>query len=270
MPAREGFSLSTDQIRQAALDLDFARIEGLEREQFSRRYPGLNLNDAYAIQDEGVNLRLAQKEKIIGLKMGLTSASKMKQMGVNSPIYGMLLDTMQAPDQGIFSLERGRGIHPWIEPEIGFFIAQDLRGKISMDTALAACSGVYAALEIVDSRYSDFKFSLHDVIADNCSSCAFVLGPWAKIDGQKTIKKMPLTLFVNGEAVETGSSDDIFGNPARALAELCAMLDSRGLYLKKGSMVRAGAATRAVPIEPGSRVEVFVQGLGRASVLISA
>lgn len=267
--AEEGFFLTVEQIREAARDLDFARLERVEMEQLSIRYPGFNLNDAYAVQDEGIRLRLAQDENIIGLKMGLTSEAKMKQMGVASPIYGVLTDVMQIPNSGFFSPQKSRAIHPRIEPEIAFFVAADLRGKVSAEEALAACSGVYAALEIVDSRYNNFKFNLPDVIADNCSSCAFVLGPWTRITDIEALGRCPITLFVDGAPVETGSSQDIFGNPARSLAELCAMLDSRGLYLKKGSFVLAGAATRAVSLETCRRVEVFVQGLGRASVSIS-
>jgi 2-oxo-3-hexenedioate decarboxylase len=109
------------------------------------------------------------------MKMGLTSEAKRKQMNLDSPVYGVLTDRMQVPAGGVFRL---RGfIHPKIEPEIAFRTSRELRGKISREEALDACSSAMAAMEILDSRYVDFKyFSLPDVVADNSSSCMFVLG----------------------------------------------------------------------------------------------
>lgn len=227
---------------------------------------GLDLAAAYRIQDEGIRLRAAAGDKPVGYKMGLTSKAKMKQMGVDTPIMGRLTESMRVTSGS--SLGLGGLIHPRVEPEIAFLVRRDLRGKPSLEESLAACSSVCAALEIIDSRYRDFKFTLPAVVADNCSSCAFVLGPDARRPEELELGRLPIELAVNGKTVESGSSEAIYGHPGLALAELAAMLDARGLWLEAGSIVLAGAATAAVLLEPGE-TRARVSGLGEVSVRVT-
>lgn len=221
--------------------------------------PSLALEDAYLVQDAGVALRTARGETVVGLKMGLTSRAKMAQMGVDAPIYGVLLDSMRLEDGGTVALA-GR-IHPKIEPEIAFVTARDLRGPVTVDEVLDACSGVAPAMEVIDSRYLNFEFQLPDVVADNTSGSGFVVGalrPPRSVD----LADLRMTLSVDGEVVETGSSKEILGHPAESVAELCRMLHARGRHLPAGSVVLAGAATKAILLQPGRRYRLDVDGLG--------
>ena len=155
--------------------LDQARLEAREIPPLTRAHAALSLPEAYAIQAEGIRLRTARGERVVGLKMGLTSEAKRRQMNLDSPVYGVLTDRMQVPAGGMLRLQGA--IHPKIEPEIAFRTSRELRGRISREQALDACASVFAAMEILDSRYTDFKyFSLPDVVADNSSSSLFVLG----------------------------------------------------------------------------------------------
>ncbi len=266
-----------NMILEAASTLDNAMLEAREMERLTLRFPDLSLDDAYLIQDEGIKLRSIRGEKQIGLKMGLTSEAKRKQMNLGSPIYGVLTDRMQIQEGSTFLLE-GK-IHPKIEPEIAFIIGRDLRGKVTREEALAACSGVAAAMEILDSRYIGFNyFSLPDVVADNSSSAFFVLGKIHNFTGDETdskfdlskidLGKLEMSMEVNGEVVQRATSDAISGDPVMSIVLLSELLESRGLTLPAGSIVLAGAATQAVKMEPGMEIRLSVTSLGSVSVRV--
>lgn len=251
-------------ILKLAKILDDALLEAREVERLTEAHPELSLDEAYRVQDEGVRLRLGRGEKVIGLKMGLTSKAKRDQMKLGSPIYGVLTDRMQVVEGGVFELA-GK-IHPKIEPEIAFLVGRDLKGRVSFDEALAACTGVCAAMEILDSRFKGFKyFSLPDVVADNCSSAFFVLGREIHDPRSLDLTGLEMVLRVGGTE-QRALSKEISGNPVQSLVQLCELLDARGLSLKAGSIVLAGAATQAVQLGPGVGARLVVEGLGEVSV----
>lgn len=253
------------ELGKYAKALDLALQEGRAITRFTKASPGFSIDDGYAVQDMGMALRIRRGERVVGWKMGMTSRPKMLQMGVNSPIYGMLTDAMQFSDAGFMSL-RGK-IHPRIEPEVAFIISKDLEGNISPAQALQGCSGVCAALEVIDSRYENFDFQLPDVVADNCSASGVILGNIVKRTTEKfDISNLGMILEVNHKAVQFGSTAAILGHPARSLAELVKMLTAKGQLLKAGSIVLAGGATAAVPFTPGDTVRVSIQNLGSATI----
>lgn len=218
---------------------------------------GPDLAVAYGIQHELVARRVSRGELVVGSKLGFTSQAKMAQMGVSEIIVGQLTDAMQVADGA--DVELARFIHPRIEPEIAFRLGRD----VSPGGDVAGCvDAVAAGLEIIDSRYRDFRFSLADVIADNTSAAAFVLGPWQPFVevGDRAVR-----LVMDGADAETGSTADILGHPLRALEQLGGLAAKYGFALRSGDVVLAGAATAAVPFGP-SLVEAHVEGIGVARV----
>ncbi|HJQ43200.1 MAG TPA: fumarylacetoacetate hydrolase family protein [Jatrophihabitantaceae bacterium] len=216
---------------------------------------GPDLAAAYAIQRELVQRRVERGERIVGSKLGFTSKAKMAQMGVSEIIVGRLTDAMQV-DNGA-DVDLARFIHPRIEPEIAFHLGRDV------DRDIADCvDAVAPALEIIDSRYRDFRFSLPDVIADNTSAAAFVVGEWQPV---RDVADLPVRLLVDGAEVEAGSSAAILGHPLRALEELVELAAKYDIALRTGDVILAGAATAAVPFAAHS-VAAHVDGLGVASV----
>jgi len=156
-----------------ARELDEALLGRREIAPLTKSRGPFDLPDAYRVQERGIALRLGRGEKIVGYKMGLTSAAKRIQMSLDLPIYGVLTDEMRAGT----ALKAADGVHPKIEPEIAFVTSRDLSGRISRAQAYEALQGVAPALEVLDSRFVGFKyFSLPDVVADNCSSWRFVIG----------------------------------------------------------------------------------------------
>jgi len=211
---------------------------------------GHEIADAYAVQREVVDLRLSRGETRVGVKLGLTSKAKMRQMGVDSVIWGWLTDAMRIEDGGVLDL--GPRIHPKVEPEVAFLV----RG--------GAIAAVAPALEVIDSRWLDFKFTLDEVIADNTSAAGFVVGPWQPLP--PAVDGLDVRLLVDDEVVESGSTAAILGDPREAFAEALRLAGT----LEDDWIVLAGAATAAVPVVPGQTVRVDVEGLGSASLKASS
>ncbi|PTL84451.1 2-keto-4-pentenoate hydratase [Vitiosangium sp. GDMCC 1.1324] len=247
--------------------LDQARLEAREIPPLTRQHTDLSLPDAYAIQAEGIRLRTSRGERVVGMKMGFTSEAKRRQMNLDSPVYGVLTDKMQVPSGGTFRLQGS--IHPKIEPEIAFRTSRELRGRITREQALEACSSVFAAMEILDSRFVGFKyFSLPDVVADNSSSSHFVPGTTVRPSRELDLPRLQMVMEVNGQRVAEARSDAISGDPLLSVVQLCELLDQRGEALPAGSIVLSGAATAAHMLQPGDKVRLTVEGLGDVSVSV--
>jgi 2-oxo-3-hexenedioate decarboxylase len=193
--------------------------------------------------------------------MGLTSRAKMQQVGVSEVIWGRLTDAMRLEEGGVLS--RGRYVHPRVEPEIAYIIGKPLAGEASAAEALAAVEAVAPAMEIIDSRYQNFKFSLPDVIADNSSSSGFYVGAWARPDTD--VANLGIIVEVNGRAVQIGSSAAILGNPIRSLVSAARLVGRAGECLLPGDIVLAGGATAAHALTPGEHVRTVFQRLGAVS-----
>jgi 2-oxo-3-hexenedioate decarboxylase len=250
-----------------AKTLHDARLEARSLPQFSKDLTDFKREDAYAIQEEGIRLREKSGEKVIGLKMGLTSEGKRKQMNLDAPLYGVLTDKMQVQNGGTYHLKGS--IHPKIEPEVAFYIKSELEGKISREDVLSATDSVCAALEILDSRYEGFKyFSMEDVISDNSSSSHYILGPkfsdFRKID----LKNLRMQMKVNGETKMEGNSKEISDDPVTSVIQLAELLALRGKSIPANCFVLAGAATAAISLEPGMTVSLEVENLPSLSVSI--
>jgi len=156
-------------VDRAATVLLEAEAAGTDRPPITDEWPGLDLATAYAVQDETLRRRLARGERLVGVKLGLTSRAKQQRMGIGSPLVAWLTDAMVLPAGT--PVPRERLIHPRAEPEIVFVMGSRLAGPgVTAATALAAVGSVHGGVEVIDSRYRDFRFTLPDVVADNASS----------------------------------------------------------------------------------------------------
>lgn len=257
---------NTGTIDELATLLDAAARTATPIAQLAETGARIELADAYAIQAASVARRLARGERAIGIKMGFTSRAKMAQMGVEDLIWGRLTDAMQLAAGG--ELRLSRFIHPRAEPEIAFRLARPLWGAITRAQAIAAVDAVAPAIEIIDSRYRNFRFSLTDVVADNSSSSAFVLGEWVD-PARLGDAEQPMSLRVDGSVVQQGSSAAILGDPWASLVEAARLAHAAGLVLEAGWVVLAGAATAAHALAAGTRVEADAGTLGRVGFRVS-
>ncbi|TXS43975.1 2-keto-4-pentenoate hydratase [Streptomyces sp. OR43] len=207
-------------------------------------------DEAYAVQEALIARRLARGERLTGFKLGFTSLAKMRQMGVADLIHGRLTDRMEITDGGQY--DTSGLIHPRIEPEVAFLLGDTLRPGADPAAAVAA---VAPALEVIDSRYKGFRFSLPEVIADNTSAAGYALGPWRAL---ADLGNLGVLLELDGRLAQAGSTAAILGHPLRALAAAARLAGS----LEPGTVILAGAATAAVPLPPGVHVRATVAGLG--------
>lgn len=250
-------------IASIAERLDKAALHAAATPQLSEP---LSLNDAYAVQAASIARRYARGQRRIGIKMGFTSRAKMAQMGVDEMIWGRLTDAMLVEDGDAISI--AHYVHPRVEPEIAFLLKNDLPGGVTMPAAVAALAGVAPALEIIDSRYENFKFSLTDVVADNSSSSSFVVGPWNS--PAQSLANLGMIMEVGGQPRQIGSSAAILGNPVRSLVSAARLAEAAGEPLKAGDIVMAGGATAAEALAVGHHVRLSVQRLGTVEFRVVA
>ncbi|MFK7808677.1 MAG: 2-keto-4-pentenoate hydratase [Saprospiraceae bacterium] len=250
-------------INQLATTIDKAAHKATAIPQLSLQLP-FSETEAYAIQAASLEHRYERGEKLVGLKMGFTSKAKMEQMGVHDMIWGRLTDAMLFSNGGSFS--KDKMIHPRAEPEICFRTNQTIDRELSMKEAMGAVDGVAAAIEIIDSRYENFKFSLEDVIADNCSSAGFIVGDWQKPTAD--LNDLNIALTIDGEKVHEGSSNAILGNPWEAFVAATRLAAKYGQTIPEGFYIMAGAATPAVYLKEGQAVHAEVEKLGEVRVSV--
>ncbi|MBK5914845.1 2-oxo-3-hexenedioate decarboxylase [Rhodocyclus purpureus] len=257
-------NLNQETIQKLAEHLENAELQAFDVVKITGDYPDMDWEDAYAIQNEILRRKLARGSKVVGLKAGLTSFAKMKQMGVTTPVFGFLVDYFSVPDGG--EIKHSELIHPKVEPEIVFVTKKALKGPgCHIGAVLAATDFVMPGIEIIDSRYRDFKFDLKSVIADNCSSSRFVLGgQMTPVDGID-LRTLGVVMEKNGEPVAIGAGAAVLGHPATAIAALANHLAQYGEEIPAGTMILSGGATEAVSVAPGDNVTLRIQTLGSCS-----
>lgn len=225
----------------------------------------LSLEDAYEIQNALLALRLERGEKLVGAKVGLTSAAKQQQMGVSEPVYGWLTDAMPLPLEAPVPL--AELIHPRAEPEIVFYLGEDLHGPgVTAQDVLDATAWVGGGIEVIDSRYEAFNFKLPDVIADNTSAARFALGANRIRPDAVDLALLGVLFEADGALLDTATGAALVGHPAASVALLANHLGRRHHKLQKGWVVLAGGMTGATPLKPGTCVEATYAHLGRVGL----
>lgn len=257
--------LDKPTIERLAVHLENCELEARDTTKITDEFPDMDWDDAYAIQDEIKRRKLARGARIVGLKAGLTSRAKMKQMGVETPVFGFLADYFSVPEGG--EVDCRELIHPKVEPEIAFVTKAPLKGPgCHIAAVLAATDFVIPAIEIIDSRYRDFKFDLKSVVADNCSSSRFVVGGRMASARELDLRTTGVVLEKNGEPVAFGAGAAVLGHPAAAIAMLANLLGEKGEEIPAGTLILSGGITEAVAVAPGDAVTLRVQDMGSVSV----
>lgn len=253
------FHYMKQELKNIAIALDDAARSSKAIPQISLS-AGIDLKQAYAIQKESIARRHMRGEMHTGYKLGFTSKAKMEQMGVHDLIWGRLTSAMIIENN---TLSRDKFIHPRVEPEIAFRVGKKIDNSLSLAQVPDYLSGVAIALEVIDSRYENFKFSLEDVIADNCSSAAYIIGDWHPVE--TNVNNVNIRLNINDKENQTGNSNAILGNPLESMVEISRILSAQGIVLEPGEVILAGAATSAVYINQGDKIEGHFDGLGHIS-----
>ena len=228
----------------------------------------ITIKEAYDIQEEVISLKENKGQNITAYKMGLTSRGKMEQMGVNDPIHGKVFDYMEKYDGDTLNFDDY--LHPKVEAELVFILKDDVIGTdVTIDEVMECTESIIPGLEIIDSRYKNFKFTLPDVIADNTSAKGVVYGKEKFSPAEHDLRNISVTINSNGEEKIKGTSSAVLGHPAESVATLAKMLHERdGSGLKKGDIIFTGGMTEAILLNRGDDIITEFEGMGEVKFSI--
>ncbi len=242
-------------------------------EPLTGQYDDLTVEDAYEIQLLQVAHWTGAGAQVKGHKVGLTSVAMQRQLGVDRPDYGHLLDGMFWAEQE--PIPASRFLQPRVEPETAFVLSRPLRGPgVTVAEAIAAVGFVLPALELIDSRIRDWKIGLADTIADNASSGGVILGSTpvalSGVNGAAVdLRLAGCNLHKNGELAGTGAGGAVLGSPLTALVWLANTVGPRGVVLEAGQVILPGSVTASIPVRAGDTVTATFAGLGSVTARFS-
>jgi len=249
------------EIESVATELLRCEEQRVDRPAFTDDWPELDLDTAYEIQDLTLQARLDRGETLVGVKLGLTSKAKQQRMGVDVPFVAWLTDAMILPMTDPVPLSDL--IHPRVEPEIVFTMGERLVGAgVSCASAMSAVDSVRAGVEVIDSRYQNFRFKAGDVVADNASSALYTTGGISLPANGLDLLHEGVLVEVGGEVIDSATGAAVQGHPAEALALAAKELSKRGHAIEAGWVVLTGGMTDAVPLVDGAYVGMHFSNLG--------
>ncbi|MCY7317472.1 MAG: 2-oxo-hepta-3-ene-1,7-dioic acid hydratase [Ramlibacter sp.] len=258
---------SPQRIAQLAAELDASEKSRVQVEHFSRRFPGMTVEDGYAISRAWVKMKTDAGRVRRGHKIGLTSRAMQQASQIDEPDFGTLLDDMFFEPGDI---PASRFIVPRVEVELAFVLKRRLEGSnIGIDEVLAATDYVTPAIEIIDSRIEQhdrhtkaFR-KVQDTISDNAANAGIVLGGIKMKPAEVDLPWCGAILRHNGVVEETGLAAGVQGHPAIGVAWLAMKLAPWGERLEAGDTVLAGSFTRPVLAKQGDRFDADYGRLGR-------
>lgn len=260
--------LDAATISSVADVVDAAQANATPIAKITDAHPDMTIDDGYAVMDELLRRWTARGREFYGFKAGLTSRAKMVQMGVDVPCFGLMMRDTCDQDGGV--VPTAGLIHPRVEAEIAFVMKDDLAGPdVSVEEIYAATDYIQPAIEIIDSRFINFKFDLPSVVADNCSSARLVMGGRPRRPEDVDLAALGVVLEINGEPLAYAASGAVLGHPANVIQLLVRWLHGRGEILKAGTVVLAGAVTEAHFIKPGDAICARFQDMGTINVKVS-
>jgi 2-oxopent-4-enoate/cis-2-oxohex-4-enoate hydratase len=231
---------------------------------------GLGVDEAYAISLEFLRRRLADGERIVGKKIGVTSKVVQDMLGVRQPDFGFLTDAMVVAPDGVIDIA-GRGlIQPRAEAEIAFVLKKDLKGPgVAEADVLDATEAIAPCFEVVDSRIDDWKIGIVDTVADNASCGVFVIGE-ARVDPRGLdLAGLHVRVTKNGQFLSEGYGSAVQGSPLTAVAWLANTLGAYGVPFKAGEVVLSGSLVPLAPAAPGDVFEMDLKGVGACRAVFS-
>jgi 2-oxo-hept-3-ene-1,7-dioate hydratase len=256
-----------ETIRKLASELHASEQQRVQVEHFSKRHPGMTIEDGYAVSRAWVAMKIAEGRKVRGHKIGLTSRAMQQSSQIDEPDYGTLLDDMFfAPG----NVPTQRFIAPRVEVELAFILKQPLAGEqVDVDEVLAATDYVQPAIEIIDARIEQFDRhtkaprKVFDTISDNAANAGILLGGRQVDPREVDLPWVGAILRQNGVVEETGLAAGVQGHPAIGVAWLARKLAPWGERLQAGEVVLAGSFTRPVAARRGDVFDADYGPLGR-------
>ncbi|MCA2012991.1 2-oxo-hepta-3-ene-1,7-dioic acid hydratase [Cereibacter sphaeroides] len=263
--------MTPEDHKAAGLALYEAERDGRQIGLLSLAYPGMTLDDAYAVQAALVAHRKAAGRQVIGWKIGLTSRAMQDALKIDTPDSGVLFDDMLFAD-GV-EVPAGRYIQPRIEAEIAFLMKAPLSGAdVTREQVLDATESVAPSLEILDTRIlradpaTGKARIITDTISDNAANAGIVLGAQRHDPRAVDLRWAGAILKRDGVVEETGLGAGVLDDPVTGIVWLVRRLAQYGQGLSAGEVVLSGSFVRPVEAPPGSRFDADFGGFGQVSV----
>ena len=262
--------MTPQQIADAAKRLAEAEISRTQIGLLSLAYPGMSMDDCYAVQAALVKHKVAAGRKVIGWKIGLTSKAMQAALNIDIPDSGVLFDDMMFANGARIAPDRF--IQPRIEAEIAFVMKRDLTGPdTTVEDVLAATDHVLPALEILDTRIlradpaTGATRKIVDTIADNAANAGIVTGGKPIKPDNVDMRWIGAIVSRNGEVEETGLGAGVLNHPALAIAWLANRLATYGERISAGQILLSGSFIRPVEAVHGSTIEADFGPFGHVS-----
>ncbi len=263
--------LTPDQLNFAAADLYTAEKTGVQIGLLSQRFDGMDMDDAYAIQDAFVQQKLAAGENIIGWKIGLTSKAMQAALNIDIPDSGVLFDTMVF-EHGA-TVPKGRFIQPRVEAEIAFVMKFGLSGaNVTGADIIAATDYVAPSLEILDTRImrkdpvTGSARIIVDTISDNAANAGVVLGIERHRITDHDLRWVGAIVSRNEEVEETGLGAGVLNDPVQSMVWLVQRLAKYGQGIRAGDIVLSGSFIRPVECPGGTNILADFGEFGSVSI----
>jgi 2-keto-4-pentenoate hydratase len=229
------------------------------------RLDHMDLADAYYVQTAQLEHHLAAGRVLAGRKVGLTSLAMQRQLGVDSPDFGFFFEDMVHGDGARIPVSGF--IQPKVEPEFGFVLKHPLQGPgVTLEQAAASIGAVYPAIEIIDSRITDWDIRLVDTVADNASCGAIAVGSVPLDVDPAALLDVSCSLVIDGEVTGSGTGTDVMGHPVAPLAWLANVLGEQGVALEAGQLILPGSFTQAMPVVADSTATADFGPLGSLTI----
>ena len=260
--------LTPQQIQQAAERFDEAERSRRQVRPLTFDYPDMDMEDAHAVQDAWVTMKIARGRRIRGRKIGMTSKAMQRAMHIHEPDYGTLLDDMFFENGA--EIEAASFLDPRVEVEIAFVLSKPLEGSdLSVEEVLAATEAVYPSLELIAARSfrvdpdSGRTRTVLDTIADNAAAAGVVLGSGGFAADELDMPWAGAALYRNGEVEVTGLAAGVMGHPAHGVRWLARRFAAHGIGLKRGDVILSGSFTQPVTARAGDEFLADFGPLGK-------
>jgi 2-oxo-hept-3-ene-1,7-dioate hydratase len=260
-------TLTSAQVAAAAQALYDAERRQVQIPALTQRFPGMDLEDAYAVQSAWVQRKVAAGDPVIGYKIGLTSRVMQRAMKIDTPDFGVLLASM--------AFDNGRRIphadfsDPRIEVELAFVLKERLAGEnLGIEDVLAATEHVVPALELIAARsfrvdpQTGYTRTVMDTIADNAANAGIILGDRRFPPRDIDLRWSGAILYRNGIIEETGLAAAVLDHPANGICWLAKRLAPHGIALEPGQVLLSGSFTAPVTVRPGDTIRADYGPLG--------
>ncbi len=263
--------LSEDEIAEAAGALYDAERDRRQIAPLTEKHPGMDMDDAYAVQKAWVDRKIADGRKVTGYKIGLTSRAMQMSMNIDVPDFGVLLDDMQFENGA--KIRAADFLDPRIEVELAFVLKQRLFGDdVTVDQVIAATDYVVPALELIAARSfrvdpeTGYTRTVFDTIADNAANAGYIPGDVQADPQTLDLPWVGAMLYLNGNVEETGLAGGVMGHPAHGIRWVCKRFAPHGIGLEPGQFILAGSFTRPVAVKAGDNILADFGPLGNIEV----